>query len=339
MRLPSAANVALCCLPLLFGTACGARASLASPDELEPSHRVHPDALRVADLGSEYVLDPARTPAALAFAGPVIMEGSTSIRRLRGEDLNFKSQGYFVRNREIGQVFTAPADLPPGTRVDAIVLRTGNSGAAVRKGAPGAPLYVQWFRVEGTPTIDDRGTGPGTDATHGFTTNHRADDVVTGVRYEPLLTAEGGTFPAITPTTTTGGEAGHLRYLRFDLQSAGELVLEPGARYAFLVGFTAPGADRGFTLANANATSESAAPTLTVGPAGELSWCIRREGDGTLPPTLRPGPVPAIGTPLGDSLRRESLHPDDYLTSVSPTSDGYPDVDTYRTLEFYVEVK
>ncbi len=154
-----------------------------------------------------------------------------------------------------------------------------------------------------------------------------------------LLTAEGGTFPDIEPTNANGGQAGHLRYLRFDLRDAGELVLEPGARYAFLVGFTALGPDRGFTVANTNLAGEAAAPALPTGPAGELRWSIRREGDGTTPPTLRPGPEPAAGTPLGDSLRRESLHPDDYLTGVPPTSDGYPDVDTYRTLEFYLEVK
>ena len=68
------------------------------------------------------------------------MGGSTSVRRLRGEDLGFKRQGYFLRNRELGQVFTVPQDLPPGTRVDALVLRTGNSSSAVKPGAAGAPL-------------------------------------------------------------------------------------------------------------------------------------------------------------------------------------------------------
>ncbi len=179
-------STTMLCLTLLLLGACRPNRTLVASKEVVPSHRVLPDALLVSDLGKAYRLDTNRTPAALAFAEPPDMGGSTSIRRLRSEDLSFKDQGYFVRNREIGQVFTAPADLPKGTRVDAIVLRTGNSSSAVKAGAAGAPVYVQWFRVEGTPTIDDLGTGPGTDATHGFTKNHRADDFVTGVTYEPI---------------------------------------------------------------------------------------------------------------------------------------------------------
>ena len=76
-----------------------------------------------------------------------------------------------------------------------------------------------------------------------------------------------------------------------------------------------------------------------TGPDGAVRWGLRREGDGTTPPTLRAGYVPGTDTALDGRLRRESLHPSDYLTSVAPTSDGYPDVDTYRELEFYLEVR
>lgn len=317
----------------------GAVAKTAAARDDGAEYVTHARALTVADLGSRYAPGPARVPEGLAYPGPSDMGGSTSVRRLRGEDLNFKRQGYYVRNRELGQVFTVPSDLPAGTRVDAVVLRTGNSSSAVRAGAAGAPLQVHWFAVDGSPRIDDNGTPAGAASTHGYTDNHRADDLVTGVTYRPLMTAEGGVFPVGLPATdANGGQPGHLRYLRFDLLGDGELELAPGRRYAFLVGFGEPGPDRGFTLANNNLAAVPDGPALRRDTEGGARWGIRREGDGTTPPTMRPGAVPAPGSPPDDSLRSESLYPADYLTEVPPTSDGYPDVDTYRALEFYIEV-
>lgn len=335
----SSAALSLAACASLLGCGGGAVAKTEHAPAASPGYAVLPDALTVEDLGEAYAPNPARVPEALSFAGPPDMGGSTSVRRLRGEDMKFKRQGYFVRNRELGQVFTVPRDVPAGARVDAIVLRTGNSASAVRASTAGAPLRVHWFEVSGEPRIDDNGTPVGATATHGYFANHRGDDFVAGVTYRPLLSAGGGAFPAsIPPTDDDGDQPGHLRYLRFDLGGAAEIALEPGGTYAFLVGFAAPGPARGFTLANSNLAGEAGAPAFLRDAAGGERWGIRREGDGTTPPTMRPGEAPTAGTALGDSLRAQSLHPADYLTSVPPTSDGYPDVDTYRALEFYVEI-
>ena len=67
-----------------------------------------------------------------------------------------------------------------------MVLRSGPSDATVLAGAPGAKVFVQFFEVTGEPRIHENGTPPGTRAAHGFSINHRCDDFVTGVDYQPL---------------------------------------------------------------------------------------------------------------------------------------------------------
>jgi hypothetical protein len=66
-----------------------------------------------------------------------------------------------------------------------------------------------------------------------------------------------------------------------------------------MVGFLEEGLGMGFTLANANRAAMSDEPSLddrhTPYKGG---WSYRREGDGTLPPTMVPGENP----PDSDSL-------------------------------------
>lgn len=106
-----------------------------------------------------------------------------------------------------------------------------------------------------------------------------------------------------------------------------------------MVGCTEPGPERGFTLANANLASATSPPNLT--DHHDLyhgGWGLRREGDGTLPPTMFPGAQPPADATLRERLFREALFAKGsarYL--LSPTTDGCPDVDTYRDLEFYLE--
>lgn len=35
---------------------------------------------------------------------------------------------------------------------------------------------------------------------------------------------------------------------------------------------------------------------------------------------------------------KESMFPENHYTTLKPASDGYPDVDTYRTMDFYLEL-
>jgi hypothetical protein len=67
-------------------------------------------------------------------------------------------------------------------------------------------------------------------------------------------------------------------------------------------------------------------------------WGLRREGDGTLPPTMFPGAKPPNDPTHLAQLHREALFAEgSSRDSLSPTADGFPDVDTYRDLEFYIE--
>lgn len=294
-------------------------------------------ALAVEALGTRYSPDPGRVIVSQSRADP---GGSTSVRNVDRPHLTWKEEGYFQRNRDLGQVFTAPCDF----ELDALVLRTGPSDAAVGRGAPGAQVFVQFFAVVGEPRIDDRGTPRGMDARHGFSKNHRCDDVLCGVEYHPYLIVLGGVFPNLPPTRATDGRlagetTGRMIYLRWRLLGAARPRFESGKRYAFMVGFQHPGEERAFTLANANRAGIDAETVLgdehDLYPGG---WAVRREGDGSCPPNMIPGGKPPDDPALMERLFRQALfpeEPDRFLQS--PTTDGYPDVDTYRDLEFYLE--
>ena len=257
--------------------------------------------------------------------------GNTSVRN--AAEPKWKDKGYFRRSRDLGQVFTPTESFT----LDAIVLRTGNDHLAYLPSTPGAGVFVQFFTVHGTPVVDDNGTPPGTPSTHGFNTNHRTDDHLKGVTYKSLRVVTGGTMP-----TLPGG--GKQTFLKWDLTGEDELTFEAGVRYAFMVGFEEPagkpGSERNFTLSNRNLASDAGPPGLNTGAdTYEGGWALRREGRGK-PPTLVPGPTP----PADPALRAKLLTESSFATgearyTLSPTTDGYPDVDTYRDLEFLLLAK
>lgn len=294
--------------------------------------------LEVSAIGKDYKADPAKVPIKQDDANS---GGSTSVRNESDEGLEWKLAGYYQRNRDLGQVFTPEADFT----LDAIVLRTGPSDNAVLHGASGAPVFVQFFEVVGTPRINDNGTPPGTDAKHGFSKNHRCDDFLEGVEYRTLKVVEGGRFPTIRPTRDaedepTGGDAGKLVYMRWAFTGDDRIKFEAGKRYAFMVGFAEPGRLRGFTMANANMASKPDPPSLN--DEHDLyngGWGLRREGDGTVPPAMILDPTPPDDPAKRRALKAQSLFaegPGHY--ALSPTTDGYPDVDIYRDHQFYMEV-
>ena len=254
--------------------------------------------------------------------------GSTSVRNAAVP--TWKDRGYYRRSRDLGQVFTPTETFT----LDAVVLRTGNSYLAYRDAVAGAEVFVQFFTVTGTPEVDDNDTPEGTESTHGFSKHHRTDDHLRGVTYEPLRVVRGGVLPELP------GE-GKLTYLKWDFTGEDELTFEAGGRYAFMIGFAEPGGEpgkeRNFTLANRNLAAEQGPPGLNTGAdTYEGGWGLRREGKG-VPPTLAPGPNP----PADAALRAKLLDESSFGTgedrySLSPTTDGYPDVDTYRDLEFYL---
>lgn len=256
--------------------------------------------------------------------------GNTSVRN--SSPLVWKSKGYFRRARDLGQVFTAPRDFT----LDAIVLRTGNAHLAFLPGAAGAEVFVQFFEVEGTPVIDDNGTPPGTDATHGFSKNHRCDDTVKGVTFRNLRVVDGGRLPDLAAMSD-----GKLTYLKWDFTGEDALRFERGKRYAFLVGFCRPAPERNFTLSNRNLASRPNPPSMHgAGDNYAGGWGLRREGNGKNPPLKIPGESPPEDAAKARQLRDESTFPPgDARFAIPPTCEGYPDVDTYRDHEFYMIAK
>lgn len=296
--------------------------------------------LQVSTPGKDYRPDPKR---AVIVQRKHDASGNTSVRNVDAAGLKWREYGYYERSRDLGQVFTPQQDC----RLDAIVLRTGNTEKAVLPGAPGAAVFLQIFEVEGEPRINDNGTPQGAKATHGFSTNHRCDDFIEGVRYRSVRVARGGVFPSIPPTCDAQlkpakDQSGRLCAMRWDLTGEDELELKAGRRYAFMVGFEAPAPLRSFTLANLN-------PAWKPGPAklGEPEdpyaggWGLRREGNGACPPLMLPSKdEPKEGTAERRRLLAEAVFPEgEARFAIPPTTDGYPDVDTYRDLEFAIEVR
>jgi hypothetical protein len=253
--------------------------------------------------------------------------GNTSVRNQSPHV--WKDKGYFQRARDLGQVFTAPHDFT----LDAIVLRTGNGSLAFLPGAAGTEVFVQFFEVTGTPAINDNGTPPGSQATHGFSTNHRCDDFVTGVRYKPLRIVTGGRLPDLTAQSD-----GKLTYMKWAFTGEESVRFEKDKRYAFMLGFVVPGAERNFTLANRNNASSPRAPALADDEdTYHGGWGLRREGNGKTPPLMIPGKGPPADPNVLGQLEAESTFPTGHARyTIPPTCDGYPDVDTYRDLEFYI---
>lgn len=304
----------------------------------------------VIDLGHGLPPYADRSPREMRYSPQPddVSGGNTSFRNEARESLVWKGSpdangfGYFQRNRDLGQSFWPTQDVT----VAALILRTGRGANAVMAGSAGAPVYVQWFEVEPVPgealRIDDNGTPQGTRATHGFDmTLHRCDDFVRGVRYRPIHLSASAAFPQI-PTTTQDGwhpenrQPGHLRYFEFRFAPGDRVTLRAGRQYAFLVGFERPGRDRGIGLANQQWVHLPEPPEFLRDPNGKPWWGLRREGNGQLPPVMSAQPSPPTDE---DELARhysQSLFPLNHRLNLMPTTDGYPDVDTYRTLEFYV---
>ncbi len=213
---------------------------------------------------------------------------------------------------------------------------------------------LQFFEV--TPIageslrINENGTTKGDRATHGFDhAYNRADDYIQGVAYRPIARVSGGRFPAIEPTDADaelspegeflGEQPGHLRFFRIDLTGDDELVLRGGRRYAFLLGFESPGPGRGLGIANTWNIYLKEPAEFIRDPHGQVWWGIRREGNGVLPPTMIGGLEPPQDPDQLQLLLGESMFPENHWNTVPPTSNGFPDVDTYRTLQFYFELK
>lgn len=290
------------------------------------------DTIFIESLGNSYKMDEKVTE----YHSGADMGGNTSIRNY--DELLWKKSGYFQRNRDLGQAFIPRKD----TRIQSIVLRTGPTENAVLYDVPGAKMFMQFYEVVGNPHINDNGTPKGKAALHGYTQNHRGDDYIEGVKYIPFDTIFTGIFPENVPITKDEnnkivGNEGRLHYIRWSFDQP--RLFKKDVTYAFIFGFLEPGPGLRITVANTNMAAVSDAPDLNDDHTPyKGGWSFRREGDGTLPPTMYPG----LNPPDNDSIRKQLINEStfgkgDERFLLPPTSNGFPDVDTYRALEFYIE--
>lgn len=317
--------------------------------------------LSVYDLGKTYSRGKNKTLKGLYHHIAVddeVIGGNTSIRNVDADHLEWKGNpngngyGYFQRNRDLGQVFTVPEDYD--VTVDALVLRTSRGNNAIMKGAIGAKMYVVFYEVllnvSGPLRINENGTTKGDMAKHGFDLQfNRADDYLEGAKYVPFHLSVGGIFPNIPATSQFvydngknvpfGEQEGHLRFIRLDFLENSEIRFQGSKTYAFMVGFMEPAPDRGLALAISSEVHTKEPATFVKDKLGNVRWGIRREGNGTTPPKMIGQSQPPVDPLALKQLQDESLFPDNHFKTLPPTTDGYPDVDTYRTLQFYLELK
>jgi hypothetical protein len=245
---------------------------------------------------------------------------------------------YIKRDRDLGQTFTYQGEQPRVLR--AITVQLGFGTNAVRPGMYGQKISLQLLEVSGTPRLHQNGSDSTMEAFHGFPHDragehlaHMRDDYLVGEKYRSRYVFTGATFPRKTDFGFAEAEEvppGHPqlkgRYLRFELPEAPALVLQPGKTYAFLVMVEEQGPHRGFALAN---------QYYGTYPGGHG---IRRDGNGQFPP-VPADPTRLFAHPANRAALRAAHFPTDLKkrAKIAPGTNGYPDVDTWRDLVFYVE--
>lgn len=248
---------------------------------------------------------------------------------------------YIKRDRDLGQTFVINS--AGKVRLASITLKLGYGDNVIRSGMYGKALSLQIFEVTGTPLLNDNGTGAGMEALHGFPhdrpgqiIDHRRDDYLEEEIYTSLSVISGFRFPwkkefgilydslAISPDDPRLKG----RYLQLHIPENINISLEPGKPYAFLIMTDKPGKNTGFTLAN-NYTGSY--------PHGHA---IRRDGSGVFPP-VPANPLKDFNDPENAEAMASAHFPSDFLRRISipPGTNGYPDVDTWRDLVFYIEAK
>lgn len=256
-------------------------------------------------------------------------------------DASGREIAYVKRDRDLGQTFAFTGDGP--RKLKAITVRTGFGTNVVRPGMFDAAVSLQLFEVTGTPVLHRNGSEGDTEAFHGFphdrvraTIPAERDDYLTGETYTSLGVFSGARFPSRSAfglaSDSEPVSAAHPafkgRYLRFELAAGSRSTLHPGRTYAFLIMIDEAGPERGFTLAN------------QYSGGYEGGHGIRREGNGTFPPAAA-DPRRDFSDPVNRQALEAARLPRDFSrrTAISPGTNGYPDVCTWRDLVFFVVVE
>lgn len=248
----------------------------------------------------------------------------------RGEEI-----AYIKRNRDLGQTFHIEANEPK--TLQSIIVSTNHGTNAVRNKMYGQRLSVQIFEVEGVPRLNKNNTDT-TEALHGFPHDRvgkriepERDDFLEGEYFKTVGVVTGGIFPTKKDFGIDENEEltpNHPklkgRLLEFSFANS-NILLQPQKTYAFMVMIDEAGAERGFALAN---------HYYGKYPSGHG---IRRDGSGKFPPVPFDIQKP-IDSPENQKAVEDARFPTDFKkrTAIQPGTNGYPDVDTYRDLFFYV---
>lgn len=242
---------------------------------------------------------------------------------------------YIKRDRDIGQTFRIDGTTP--VKLRSLTVRLGFGDNVVRPGMYNKKLSVQFFEVSGEPTIYNNGSKTGARAFHGFPHDRlnsdippERDDYLTGEKYEQIALFTGFTFPGkeefgFEKDTTVPPDHEKLkgRLLKFSFPEGNMITLEPGRQYAFMILINRQGENVGFTLAN-NYTGNY--------PGGHA---IRRDGSGTFPPAIA-DPSHDFRSPANKAAFKSAHFPAKMRKrlSINPSTNGYPDVDTWRDIYF-----
>ena len=277
-------------------------------------------------------------------------ERSDAYKWSKGSPYLSESWGYFTqegieipymkRDRDLGQTFTFQAPAP--AMLQAITIRTGFGTNVIRPNTYGKPLSLQLFEVSGQARLNTNGTEGATPALHGYPHDRytqkisvERDDFLEEEKSRSLGVWSGGVFPSKTawgvseedsiPPTHPDIKG---RYLRFVFPEGKTIQLQPGRQYAFLIMFDNPHPNCGFTLANNYYGSY------------EGGHGIRRDGNGTFPPSPA-DPTKGFYDKANREARKSAHFPRSFRkrTRIQPGTNGYPDVDTWRDLVFYVEIR
>jgi hypothetical protein len=248
----------------------------------------------------------------------------------RGEEI-----AYIKRNRDLGQTFRIEGGRPK--TLQSIIVSTNHGTNAVRNKMYGQRLSVQIFEVEGIPHLN-KNTTDTTEALHGFPHDRvgkriepERDDFWEGEYFKTVRVATGGIFPTEKDFGIVDNEVitpNHPklkgRLLEFSFVNS-TILLQPLKKYAFMIIIDEAGPERGFALAN---------HYYGTYPDGHG---IRRDGSGKFPPVPFDIQKP-LDTPENQKAVEDARFPTDFKKriAIQPGTNGYPDVDTYRDLFFYV---
>lgn len=246
---------------------------------------------------------------------------------------------YIKRDRDLGQTFRLKASAP--SEMVSVTIRLGFGTNVVRPEMYGKEVSLQLFEVSGIPVLNNNGTGPDSEALHGFPHNRTGeyidpvrDDFYEGETFSTIAIVSGFRFPwkkdfgIVTDSASVSPDDQRLkgRFLKFILPEGVNIILEPEKTYAFLLMIDKPGKNRGFTLAN------------NYNGSYDGGHAIRRDGNGLFPP-VPADPLKEFSAPENLKALESAHFPADFVkrTAIAPGSNGYPDVDTWRDHVFYIE--